>query len=65
MLVRHSINVFSKIYKRRLLVRVLTHMAIHNQEKPFLCNHCGRTFKQLAQLKNHEVIHKTPEEVKP
>lgn len=40
------------------LVRLFTHMAIHEEEKPFLCNNCGKSFKQHSQLKNHQVIHK-------
>lgn len=38
-------------------------MAIHNEEKPFLCSECGKGFKTMVQLKNHEVTHKKPEDV--
>lgn len=37
------------------------HMAIHDDEYPFMCHYCGKGFKQYSQLKNHQVIHKNPE----
>ncbi|RZB41556.1 oocyte zinc finger protein XlCOF6 [Asbolus verrucosus] len=50
-------------FKSNSAVRVINHMAIHNEEKPFICTSCGKRFKQLNQLRNHELIHKSPEEV--
>lgn len=32
-------------------------MAIHDDDKPFLCGECGKGFRTLSQLKNHEVLH--------
>lgn len=37
------------------------HLAIHDEAHPFVCHECGKGFKQLSQLKNHQVIHKDPE----
>ncbi|EFA00438.1 oocyte zinc finger protein XlCOF6 [Tribolium castaneum] len=50
-------------FKSYSSVRVMNHMAIHNEEKPFVCTSCGKAFKQLNQLRNHEIIHKAPDEV--
>lgn len=44
-------------------MRVIRHMMTHSDQKPFLCPDCGLAFKQLAQLKNHEVVHKMPDDV--
>jgi uncharacterized Zn-finger protein len=30
---------------------------IHSDQRPFSCSVCKSKFKQLAQLKNHSVIH--------
>ncbi|XP_066154943.1 zinc finger protein 58-like isoform X2 [Euwallacea fornicatus] len=51
------------IYKSYKPVRVLKHMMIHSEDKPYLCADCGKKFKQLAQLKNHEALHKIPEDM--
>lgn len=45
-------------------MRVIRHMMTHSDQKPFLCPDCGLAFKQLAQLKNHEVVHKMPDDVR-
>lgn len=41
--------------------RMKVHIAIHDEEHPFVCHECGKGFKQYSQLKNHQVVHKTPE----
>ncbi|KAL1517782.1 hypothetical protein ABEB36_001505 [Hypothenemus hampei] len=51
------------IFKSYRAVLVLKHMTIHGDSKPFLCVYCGKGFRQLAQLKNHEVTHKLPEDM--
>ncbi|XP_052819186.1 zinc finger and SCAN domain-containing protein 20-like [Mya arenaria] len=33
------------------------HMAIHGSDRPYVCGQCGKAFKQLSQLKNHEYTH--------
>lgn len=43
------------------LGRLKVHLAIHDEVHPFVCHECGKGFKQLSQLKNHQVIHKNPE----
>ncbi|KAF7273587.1 hypothetical protein GWI33_013695 [Rhynchophorus ferrugineus] len=50
-------------FKSYHAVPILKHMVIHSKEKPFLCSVCGKSFKQWSQLKNHEVIHRAPEEL--
>lgn len=32
-------------------------MLYHSSEKPHVCNECGRAFKELSTLHNHERIH--------
>ncbi|GLV36358.1 uncharacterized protein CBL_08850 [Carabus blaptoides fortunei] len=34
------------------------HKLIHSDEKPFLCDLCGKGFKNPKQLRNHKIIHK-------
>ncbi|WAR11644.1 ZB16A-like protein, partial [Mya arenaria] len=31
------------------------HMAIHGSDRPYVCGQCGKAFKQLSQLKNHDL----------
>ncbi|XP_052344654.1 gastrula zinc finger protein XlCGF26.1-like isoform X3 [Oncorhynchus keta] len=33
------------------------HMEVHSQERPYLCPDCGKQFKQLWVLKNHQLKH--------
>ncbi|CAH1970543.1 unnamed protein product [Acanthoscelides obtectus] len=32
-------------------------MLYHSSEKPYSCNECGRSFKELSTLQNHARIH--------
>lgn len=34
------------------------HRLIHGEEKPFLCDFCGKGFKNPKQLRNHKIVHK-------
>ena len=34
------------------------HMEVHGSDRPYTCGICGKGFKQVAQLKNHEHVHK-------
>lgn len=45
------------IYKTVIAAKLSNHMRIHSDERQFKCSVCGRGFKQIAQLKNHSVIH--------
>ncbi|KAB0796827.1 hypothetical protein PPYR_10888 [Photinus pyralis] len=52
------------VFKASSAGRLLTHMAIHDVEKPFLCNVCGKSFKLHTELRNHHfVLHKDVESV--
>lgn len=37
--------------------RLWPHMLTHEEERQYLCNECGKSFKQFTQLRNHQVIH--------
>ncbi|KAK3085749.1 hypothetical protein FSP39_008122 [Pinctada imbricata] len=49
------------IYKCDALSKLLIHKEIHGNDRPYTCDTCGKCFKQLSQMKNHQIIH---EEVK-
>lgn len=34
------------------------HRLIHGDEKPFLCDYCGKGFKNPKQLRNHKIVHR-------
>lgn len=52
------------VFKASSAGRLLTHMAIHDVEKPFLCNICGKNFKLHTELRNHHfMLHKDVESV--
>ncbi|XP_060534816.1 zinc finger protein 16-like [Cylas formicarius] len=36
---------------------VMKHMKTHQDERPFMCAECGKRFKLITQLKNHETSH--------
>uniref|UniRef100_A0A0K2UXL8 Zinc finger protein 64like [Megachile rotundata] n=1 Tax=Lepeophtheirus salmonis TaxID=72036 RepID=A0A0K2UXL8_LEPSM len=48
-----SICDYKTFYSKNLEV----HSQTHSEDKPFLCSKCEKSFKQLAQLKNHMVTH--------
>ncbi|CAH2003426.1 unnamed protein product [Acanthoscelides obtectus] len=52
-------------FKSNTSMRMLNHMATHDDEKPFLCSECGNGFKTLTQVKNHEILHRKPDEELP
>ena len=33
-------------------------MEIHSSDKPYTCEYCGKGFRQMAQKKNHEHVHR-------
>lgn len=41
----------------------MEHVAVHNEERPFLCSECGKGYKTMVQLRNHESLHKKTEDV--
>ncbi|KAF2895644.1 hypothetical protein ILUMI_10533 [Ignelater luminosus] len=45
------------VFKASSAARLLRHMEIHEEERPYLCSECGKTFKQSNQLRNHQVLH--------
>jgi hypothetical protein len=40
-----------KVYKLNL------HKEIHGEKRPYICDQCSKSFKQLNQLRNHQIIH--------
>lgn len=39
------------------MVKLLTHMRVHSENREFECPDCGKRFKQSSQLRNHRVMH--------
>ncbi|CAH1780498.1 unnamed protein product [Owenia fusiformis] len=45
-------------FKTDCIGKLLTHKEIHSETRPYKCSVCDKGFKQLAQMKNHEVFHR-------
>ncbi|KAG8228920.1 hypothetical protein J437_LFUL009143 [Ladona fulva] len=46
-----------KVYKSATLIRLENHRRIHGDIRAFRCPTCGKGFKQMSQLRNHQVVH--------
>ncbi|XP_046396578.1 zinc finger protein interacting with ribonucleoprotein K-like isoform X2 [Ischnura elegans] len=46
-----------QVYKSATLVRLENHRRIHGDVRAFRCPTCGKGFKQMSQLRNHQVVH--------
>ncbi|KAK7481719.1 hypothetical protein BaRGS_00027092 [Batillaria attramentaria] len=44
-------------YKTDTLHKLGVHQEIHSDSRPYTCDVCGKGFKQLSQMKNHQIIH--------
>lgn len=44
-------------YKTDTASRLKVHQEIHSKDKPYSCNICGKHFRQLAQMRNHQMLH--------
>lgn len=40
-----------------VLVKLWPHLLTHEDKRQYLCNECGKSFKQFTQLRNHQVFH--------
>ncbi|XP_060574861.1 zinc finger and BTB domain-containing protein 24-like [Ruditapes philippinarum] len=45
------------IYKTDTPSKLKIHLETHGSERAYACPVCGKTFKQFAQMKNHETCH--------
>ncbi|XP_028969021.1 zinc finger protein 135-like [Galendromus occidentalis] len=45
-------------YKTPSYYKLLTHNQIHSDRRNYVCVTCGKDYKQLAQLRNHMIVHK-------
>ncbi|XP_012266385.2 zinc finger protein 624-like [Athalia rosae] len=53
----HSCDLCS--YKTPSLSNLMNqHRGIHGDERPFVCNNCGKGFKTTKQLRNHRALHR-------
>lgn len=46
-----------KTYKSATMVKLVTHMRVHSENREYECPVCGKCFKQSSQLRNHRVMH--------
>ncbi|XP_071451919.1 zinc finger and BTB domain-containing protein 24-like [Hetaerina americana] len=46
-----------QVYKSATLIRLENHRRIHGEVRAFRCPTCGKGFKQMSQLRNHQVVH--------
>ncbi|RUS88333.1 hypothetical protein EGW08_003904 [Elysia chlorotica] len=44
-------------YKTDTRHKMSIHMEIHSDTKPYTCDVCGKGFRQVSQMKNHQVTH--------
>ncbi|XP_046602032.1 zinc finger protein 569 isoform X1 [Neodiprion lecontei] len=44
-------------YKSATMVKLVTHMRVHSENREYECPVCGKCFKQSSQLRNHRVMH--------
>ncbi|XP_015587714.1 zinc finger protein 845 [Cephus cinctus] len=44
-------------YKSATMVKMLTHLRVHSDNREYECPECGKCFKQSSQLRNHRVMH--------
>lgn len=52
-----------KTYRTPIPLRLENHIRIHSDVRAFTCKHCGKTFKQPSQLRNHVIVHADKESV--
>ncbi|KFR14116.1 Zinc finger protein 566, partial [Opisthocomus hoazin] len=36
---------------------LLSHHAVHTQEKPYVCRDCGKSFRKSSDLARHQTVH--------
>ncbi|KAL5015595.1 hypothetical protein ScPMuIL_007322 [Solemya velum] len=52
-------------YKTDTLHKLRLHKQIHSDDKPYTCDVCGKGFRQISQMRNHQMIHSEHRDTDP
>lgn len=52
-------------YRTDTLHKLRLHKQIHSDDKPYTCDVCGKGFRQISQMRNHQTIHSEHRDTDP